>query len=312
VSLARAPLAAGLLAVVTACPREPAGVEPPSPPPAASAEEQPRIAMVRIPAGSFTQGSPGSEAGRVAELEEPHRVTLTRDVLLGVTEITQEQFAATMGYQPSRFSDCGGSCPVESVSWNEAAALANAVSAAEGLPACYRCTGEGPEVRCKLPWGTRAPYDCRGYRLPTEAEWEYAARAGSQAAFTTGGNLRPADIQRCDGPVVLDDGSAMADFAWTCNSTGNDRPRPVGRLQPNAWGLYDVHGNVWEWCHDGIVMHGDEPVTDPPGDKGMDHKVFRGGGWTDHPRASRAANRRADPTTTRYDYLGVRLARTAP
>ncbi len=276
-------------------------------------EEHQGLRMARIPAGTFIQGSPETEAGRVAELEVLHRVTLSRDFVLGVTEVTQDQFARFVGYQPSRFRDCGGDCPVESISWNEAAAFANAVSAVAGLPACYDCSGEGPSVECELDRGNETPYHCEGYRLPTESEWEYAARAGSRAAFSNGGDLQAADIRECGQPVVLDDGTTLSSLDWYCGSTGNTRSRPVAQLEPNAWGLYDVHGNVWEWCHDGMPTDSlTRAVTDPWGAEGEPHRVFRGGGWTDHPRATRAGNRRADLAPTRYDFLGVRIARTAP
>ena len=165
-------------------------------------------------------GSPESEEYRDSD-EVQHRVTLTRAFLLQATEVTQAQYQALMGNNPSKFSNCSD-CPVEKVSWIDAIAYVNALSKKESLPACYDSKGE--------VIGGRTVYDCKGYRLPTEAEWEYAARGGAQGARY--GNLD--------------------NIAWYDGNSGR-KTHPVGKKRPNSFGLYDMLGNVWEWCHDWMV-----------------------------------------------------------
>jgi formylglycine-generating enzyme required for sulfatase activity len=192
------------------------------------------------------------------------------------------------------------------VTWHEAAALANALSRAEDLEECYSCEGDEDSVECTT---SGSPYDCEGYRLPTEAEWEYAARGGTESAFSNGGNLLSSDPYNCSTPVVLDNAEVLGDIAVYC---GNDsgEPSEVGTKDANPYGLYDMHGNVWEWCHDWYDDYGTAPVEDPWGDSSGSNRVIRGGSWNFVPRFLRAANRsRYDP---RHDdvSLGFRLARS--
>jgi formylglycine-generating enzyme required for sulfatase activity len=268
------------------------------------------MAMVAIPAGTFTMGSPDSELGRVEELEVLHEVTLTHDFLLGQTEITQAQYQARAGTNPAAFQGCGEDCPVESVSWNQAAVFTNLLSDEAGLENCYSCEGEGDELSGELSSSWSSIYACPGYRLPTEAEWEYAVRAGTDTAFSNGGDLLEGTENDCEGELALDNGLLLDRVDWYCGSTGNDMSRAVGLLRPNSWCLHDVHGNVWEWSHDGMTFFDGTTATDPFGRENEEYRVFRGGGWTDHPRATRSANRRADPRDFVYDYLGLRVART--
>jgi formylglycine-generating enzyme required for sulfatase activity len=210
--------------------------------------------FVRIPAGEFVMGSMVGY-----EDEKPvHRVRITRAFELGRCEVTQAQWKAVMGTNPSTFQ--GADLPVETVSWNDVQRFLSKLNAwADG----YR------------------------YRLPTEAEWEYAARGGAAG----------------DSAVDLDR------MAWyRDNSNG---PHPVGRKVRNTWGLYDMLGNVWEWCQDwyGSTYYRDGPVDDPKGPKSGTEHVLRGGSWGDGPRGVRAAARLWDGSDYRDSFAGFRCAR---
>jgi len=263
--------------------------------------------MVTIPSGSFEMGSPDEEVGRQSD-EVQHTVTLTGNFRLGETEVTQGQFEACMGYDPSYFS--GSNLPVEDLSWHEAAAFANRASAGEGRESCYTCTGSGASVTC-APDGN--PYNCMGYRLPTEAEWEYAARGGiAERAFPNGGGLVSVnDVSDCDGDLGLDNGDVLDDEAWYCGNSDSET-HPVGDLDANGYGLYDMSGNVWEWAWD---WYGDYPsgtVSDPTGPSTGSYRVCRGGSWIDSPRPARVALRYWLDPGYRRRYLGFRLARSLP
>ncbi len=163
--------------------------------------------FVLIKAGTFMMGSPEDEEGRYYK-EIQHQVILTQDYYMQTTELTQGQWEAVMGSNPSNFYNCGSNCPVEKVSWNDIQAFIEKLNQ----------RGEGI------------------YRLPTEAEWEYAARAGSTTAFANGGITE----RGCSYDANLD---AMGWYYGNADGT-----HPVAQKLPNAWGLYDMHGNVWEWC----------------------------------------------------------------
>jgi formylglycine-generating enzyme required for sulfatase activity len=228
--------------------------------------------FVRIAPGSFLMGSPSDESERHDD-ETQHNVTLTRPFWLGVHEVTHAEWEAMSGDSPARFSACGGTCPVENVTWEDAVAHADARSRAEGLEPCY----EG---------GRFMGLACTGYRLPTEAEWEYAARAGASRATRR----------------------LVDDVGWYGGNSA-DRTHPVGQKAPNAWGLHDMLGNVREWTGDWYGAYGGA-VTDPEGPSSGVHRVFRGGGWDSHPRCLRAAFRhRSKPSYSDYG-LGFRLARS--
>jgi formylglycine-generating enzyme required for sulfatase activity len=245
-------------------------------------------------------GSPESEPGRLAS-EEEHEVTLTRWFEIMETEVTQEQFEALMAYNPSNFTSCGSNCPVEQVSWSEAAAYANAMSADAGLAECYSCSGSGDSMTCTPSRAFETPYDCPGYRLPTEAEWEYAARAGTTEATYNGTST----LIECESPnEVLDP------IAWFCGNS-SDTTHPAGDKTPNDWGLYDMLGNVFEFVHDWYGEYiGDE--TDPWGPDTGTNRVERGGSWVHYASHARSAFRIGfDPGSRTYS-LGIRLARTLP
>ncbi len=259
-----------------------------------------------IPAGTFQMGSPLSEPGRGPD-ETQHEVRLTRAFLMQTKEVTQGQWEALMGNNPSRFPQCGSDCPVEQVTWYEALAYANALSRQEGLAECFalsgciRAPGEGMEctvVSVNAPGGN--VYECQGYRLPTEAEWEFAARAGTQTAFFNGGLTETG----CGLDPSLDRAG------WYCGNAGITT-HPVGQKQSNGYGLFDVHGNVHEWVWD--LYLGDYASlggTDPVNNSSGSTRVLRGGSWTFFAELCRAAIRFGFDPANRFDILGFRLSKS--
>lgn len=268
------------------------------------------IDMVKIPAGSFggkecetiTRNCPKDDpftsvdesAGCIAEKcetwgwgkEGGETVTLTNDFYLSKTEVTQKQYYLVMGNNPSHFQSeklgyRSENNPVEEVSWFNAIKFANALSVKEGLPKCYSDNGD--------VIGGRTVYDCKGYRLPTEAEWEYAARAGTKGA-------RYGELE---------------DIAWYRDNSGN-KTHPVGEKEPNAFGLYDMLGNVWERCHDWNGDYPGGPQTNPEGSSWGQARVKRGGSSKRGADFVRAANRYRDGPSDENDLFGFRLARSAP
>ncbi len=202
-----------------------------------------------------------------------------------------------MGTAPSKFSSCGKSCPVETVSFWGAVAYTNALSKREGLPACYQlsgCSGRPGDGRykcssVKVTARGGKPTACTGYRLPTEAEWEYAARAG-----TTG--PRYGELSR---------------VAWHSGNSGT-KTHPVGKKQANAWGLHDMLGNVWEWTWDWFGNYSSGSSTDPVGASSGSGRVSRGCSWYGPARVCRAAGRYGYSPEYRNDNLGFRPARSMP
>jgi formylglycine-generating enzyme required for sulfatase activity len=245
-------------------------------------------------------GSPVTELGWLSG-EVEHEVTLTRNFWLMTTEITQQHFLDQMGYNPSNFSSCGPNCPVERVNWREVAAYANALSAMEGLGECYSCTGTAPSTIDCAPSGSYAtPYDCPGYRLPTEAEWEYAARGGDGRA-TYAGELT---AEGCTD-------TTLDPIAWFCGNASSTT-HPVAMKTANAYGLYDMLGNVWEWCHDWYGAYSGGAETDPAGPPSGSDRVRRGGSWAENARLARAAYRSNDLPGFRDARFGGRIVRSVP
>ena len=215
--------------------------------------------LVLIPAGKFMMGSPDSEQGRQGSEGPQHEVIITKPFYMGVTEVTQAQYEAITGTNPSHLKDATN--PVEMVSWNDATEF------------------------CKeLSEKTR-----QAVRLPTEAEWEYACRAGTATAFSFG-----------------DSDSALGDYAWYTSNSGRTT-HPVGQKKPNAWGLYDMHGNVWEWCAGLYGGYPNDAVTDPKGAASGTRRVLRGGGWFGNPAHCRSASRRYDSPDNRSSRCGFRV-----
>lgn len=220
------------------------------------------IEFILIPAGEFSMGSANG-----ANDESPgHTVRISHAFYIGKYEVTQSQWEAVMGTNPSQFKG-ESKRPVEQVSWEDAQEFVRKLNAKEG--------------------GTK-------YRLPPEAEWEYAARAGSTTAYSFG-----------------DDVTQLGEYAWYDQNAGNTT-HPVGQRKPNAWGLHDMHGNVWEWVQDWYGAYTAETAADPQGPSSSSIRVFQGGRWVRHAGYCRAAYRgRARPGNRSGD-LGLRLLRTAP
>jgi formylglycine-generating enzyme required for sulfatase activity len=220
----------------------------------------------RIPAGEFVMGSPSDEKYREKyrhDSEGPlHKVTISKPFYMGVYEVTQEQWGAIMGSNPSKFQKSMNH-PVESVSWND-------------------CQGYIAKLN-KLNLGT--------FRLPTEAEWEYACRAGTTTRYYWGDD--PNDFE-------------IGEYAWY-SMNSDKQTNEVGQKKPNAWGLYDMSGNVWEWCWDWYGGYDAGSVVDPLGRQTGSSRVKRGGSWDFHAESCRSADRYGyNPDTTTND-LGFRL-----
>jgi len=268
---------------------------------------------VRIEPGYFTMGSPQPEPGRTS-YEMPHEVRLTRPFFLQATEVTQAQWRDVMGNNPSYFDECGDDCPVESVSFWDILAFTNRLSEQEGREPCYilnDCTGrpgrgcDGVHL-CEGDFVCESAVfeglDCEGYRLPTEAEWEYAARAGTLTAFYSG------DITFL-GSDPID--PALGAIAWYAgNSEG--MVHPVGLREPNEWGLYDMSGNVYEFVWDwfGVGYETYDPI-DPIGPPWGENRVARGGSWFSDAVQNRSAYRHNHRPNMRLNSYGFRLARSS-
>ncbi len=219
-----------------------------------------KLEMVLVPAGKFMMGSPASEKGR-NENETQHEVTLTKPFYMGKYEVTQEQWFEIMGGNPSK--EKGRMLPVTNVSWND-------------------CQDFIKKLNAKTNGG---------YRLPTEAEWEYACRAGTTTKYSVGDKITPKDANYRDSKI--------------------GEPVAVGSYKPNAFGLYDMHGNVWEWCEDWKVDYQAGAVTDPKGPATGERRVLRGGSFNFYVWNTRSSFRFNLSPTSRYLFYGFRLARTA-
>ena len=254
---------------------------------------------VRVKAGTFSMGSPTTETCRDPD-EDQHTVTLTRGFWIMDRPITRAVFTGLAGYTPAG-NTCGPSCPVVQVSWHEAAALCNELSQLNKLTPCYTCTGSTTAVTCTVASafpGSKL-YGCPGFRLPTEAEWEYACRAGSTTSLYNG------VLTLCTGA------DPKADLIAWYDGNAASKLHPVGQKAPNAWGLYDMSGNTWDWCHDGRKTNlGSAAVVDPLIQPTSTDALRRGGDHAIAVRYVRSPNRAYAVRTSRAGTLGVRCVRT--
>lgn len=267
--------------------------------------------FVRVEPGTFQMGSPLDEPGRSVDNEVPHEVTLTHAFLVKSSEVTQAEFEALMGTNPAYFTECGEQCPVEYVNWWEALSYCNALSVKEGLPECYElvgCTGTvGLDRICqevKVSTSDGQPGSCTGYRLPTEAEWEYAARGGTTTAFATGGFAQGETAGNTCDPVA-----ALEATGWYCGNS-SDTPHGVGGKQANAWGLQDTAGNVLEWVWDRFAPYPAGAAQDPTGDSSGPMRGLRGGSWSRVAAGCRSAAREGLDPAERDGDTGLRPVRT--
>ena len=214
------------------------------------------IELVWCPPGTFVRALDGFFQGLEGSNETQHQVTLTRGFWIGKYPVTQTQWEAVMGENPSEFK--GHDNPVENVAWKDAKQFLAKLGAS--------------------------------YRLPFESEWEFAARAGTTTAYCFG-----------------DDPAELGDYAWFKDNAG-EKTHPVGQKKPNAWGIHDMHGNVWEWCQDWFGNYPADPVTDPFGPLFGTYRVSRGGGWTRPPVLCRSSSREAMPPDSRSSVQGFRVA----
>jgi formylglycine-generating enzyme required for sulfatase activity len=217
------------------------------------------LKLVRIRPGKFMMGSPDSEQGHDGNEGPQHEVAISKSFYMGVTEVTQAQYEAVMGTNPSKFN--GSANPVDTVSWDDCTSFCRKLSEKTG----------------------------KTVRLPTEAEWEYACRAGSKTPFSCG-----------------DAENALAEYAWFSGNSGK-QTHPVGQKKPNAWGLYDMHGNVYEWCQDWFGAYAAGAVTDPARPSWGSGRVLRGGNCYSGPECRSAFRQGIDPGKRYFDF-GFRVA----
>ncbi len=231
------------------------------------------MAFVLIPPGEFLMGSPDSDGAARDDEKPQHQVRITRAFYLGIFEVTLAEYERVMGTNPTKFKD-NPQRAVDRVNWNDAVEFCRRLSSFEAKRLTRRV-----------------------YRLPTEAEWEYACRAGTTTTWYSGDNE-----------------AGLIDVAWYRRNAGRGGPRPVGQKKPNAWGLHDMHGNVWEWCQDwwGANYYKTSPSEDPMGPRSGSNRVIRGGCFWLSASSSRSAFRNSSDPGRNGDRLGFRLVITVP
>ena len=242
-----------------------------------------------IPAGTFKMGSPESEPDKLAHEQPQHKVRITQGFWLMETEVTQGQYEAFTRKNPSHFKNCGKNCPVEWVSRYDAALFANQLSDKEKMPLCFTCHNG---VCVGIGNKTTDYVGCKGWRLPTEAEWEYAARAGTTTPRY----------------------GLLNDIAWYLGNSS--KTHPVGQKQANAWGLYDMLGNVWEWVYDGYdeeayqarIQRAINPVQAATAST---YRIFRGLSWGNTADEMRVTYRHKGSESAQHAAIGFRLLRSS-
>jgi formylglycine-generating enzyme required for sulfatase activity len=272
------------------------------------------LQMAVIKADEFTMGSPAAEPGRRAD-EAEHPVRIARSFFLGVYELTQAQYRRVMKANPSWFAPTGQgkdivaghnteAFPVESVSWYDAIEFCNGLSELDGYKPYYTLTGVQRQ-RGAIRRATVKIAGGNGYRLPTEAEWEYACRAGTTTAFYYGKDTK-ANMANLK-PVIISGG-----YGSTLKWPDLKRTAMTGNYAPNPWGLHDMHGNVAEWCWDWYSgnYYGRSPKADPAGPEHGTHRVIRGGSWLVNEWSARSANRFFHLPTDSHFNIGFRVARS--
>jgi len=241
--------------------------------------------MVRIEGGTFTMGSPDNEVDRKSD--EIQRQVTVSDFWMGKYEVTQKEYQEIMGVNPSYFK--GDNLPIEGVTWFDTVEYCNKLSQKEGLTPVYTITGAT----------VTANWSENGYRLPTEAEWEYACRAGTTTPFNTGSN------------ITTSQANYNGNYPHNNNATGEYRGEAilVGSFPANAWGLHDMHGNVLEWCWDWYGDYATGAQTDPRGAASGSARVVRDGGWFNFGQHLRSAGRIYGNPGNWYFGIGFRLVR---
>ena len=279
--------------------------------------------LALIPAGTFQMGSSAADVKAAmqadsnfkeeyAKAEQPqHTVKISKPFYMGMYEVTQGEYESVMGTNPSWFSKTGGGkdavsglntskFPVEMVSWFDAVEFCNKLSVQDGLQAYYTLSNV-ERASGSIKSATVSTTSGNGYRLPTEAEWEYACRAGSTTLWHTGNTVATLNEAGWWGAYVTPAGNS------------EKRTNRVGQKTKNAFGLYDMHGNVWEWCFDVCdeSVYGKRSGTtlDPLVTSGSEYRVLRGGSWLDYARHTRAAFRGRYNPGIRDDYSGFRVVR---
>ncbi len=235
--------------------------------------------MILVPKGTYVMGALPTDTQAESDEAPQHNVTISQPFWVANTPVTQMMYRAILGRNPSQFKE--EDHPVEMVSWFDAIQFCNALSLREGLMPCYEIKSEEDE---DVRWNRQA----HGYRLLTEAEWEYLSRAGSGQQFSGSNNA--------------------LSVAWFSANSGG-MTRPVKKLDPNLWGVYDLSGNVWEWCWDWFGEYVDGNATDPVGPKEGRGRVFRGGSWAVPEKMVRTTQRGAERPHNRMNGLGFRIAR---